>query len=101
MELLYFLGGLLVGGFFSWFFTFLYYRKQAAELIELRSVLARVDSRGRAEFIEKRDTRAKAVQRENGNYGVNYGMTLGGKVNISESIEIEKETEREIPEENV
>jgi len=90
-----------VGGFFSWLFTFLYYRKQAAELKELRSVLARVDSRGRAEFIEKRDSRAKAVQRENGNYGVNYELSLTDKVNIGESIEVKKEKRKIVEQENI
>lgn len=39
-------------------------------------ILKRIDTRGRAEFVEKRDARATAVERPDHNYAVDFAPSL-------------------------
>ena len=49
-------------------------------------ILKRIDTRGRAEFIEKHDARAKAVERPDGNYGPEFVQPLGGTLTTRGSL---------------
>ncbi len=65
--------GLVGGGAITWLVQHLYSLGQSR-------LLERIDSRGRAEFIEERDPSARAAEREDGSYAVDYSRHLRGRV---------------------
>jgi len=78
-NLAYLIVGVLAGGAITWLVQHIYGR-------EPTRLLKRIDSRERAEFVEKRDERARAVQRPDGNYAVDFAQPLEGTLTSKGSL---------------
>jgi len=68
-NLIYLVIGLVGGGIITWIVQYAYSR-------EPNRRLKRIDNRGRAEFAERHDERAVAVQQGDGSYAVNFHQSL-------------------------
>jgi hypothetical protein len=78
-NLAYLIVGVLAGGAITWLVQHIYGR-------EPTRLLKRIDTRERAQFVEKHDDRARAVERADGNYGVDFTQSLAGTLTAKGSL---------------